>query len=342
MEIEDIISKYLSDSATVEEKGFLLQWLEEDAGNDVEFCRLYDLWLHSSASLTDDDEMEDALSRFKERISKSKVKAESTGKECVETESIQKKPAVKFGSYILRIAASVLLLLSAGYVGYMIGDKETTAVAVNRLLTGADGKGEYVLPDGSTVWLNANSVLEYPEIFAGEKRVVSLKGEALFEVKRDTEKPFFVQTGGMDVKVLGTRFLVSNYSEKPVVETMLIDGSVEISGEYFSYSHVLQPGELISYNKETTELDVRVVNANDYTNWINSKLVFDKTNISNVIINLEKWYGVEIEASGELKNMHMTFTVRRESLEEVLKYMSVTSPITYKWKDNVLYLSSKK
>ena len=322
MEIEDIISRYLSNASTEEEKVSLLQWLEESAENRAMFCRMYDMWLYGSASLANDKEVEDALSRFKERISERHVKT------------------IPLNSYLLRIAVSVLLIFSVGYVGYIIGDEKVPVVTVNRLLTGADGKGEHLLPDGSKVWLNANSSLEYPETFAGNKRVVQLWGEALFEVAKDVEKPFFVQTGGMDVKVLGTRFLVSNYSDKSVVEAMLVNGGVEISGDYFSSSQILQPGELITYNRQTAESDVRVVNVDDYTNWINSKLVFDKTNISNVVVNLKKWYGVEIATSCELENLHMTFTVRRESLDEVLKYMSVTSPITYKWKDNVLYLSS--
>jgi len=173
---------------------------------------------------------------------------------------------------------------------------------------------------------------------------VKLEGEALFEVKKDPTKPFFVKSGGIAVEVLGTRFLVINYPDKPVVETMLVSGSVKISNDFFlDFFRILEPGELITYNKQTTKTEISRVNTNDYTNWIHSKLVFDKTNLTNVIINLEKWYGVEIVASPELtKHMHMTFTIRRESLDDILKYMSVTSNITHKWNNNILYLSPKK
>lgn len=327
-EIEEIIGKYLTGSATIKEKEYLLQWLEENEGNRIKFGKVYDLWLFSNASLTDDEEMETALSRFRER-----------------TFGYKKRiiPFKHIGSYALRIAVSLLLLFSVGYGGYQIGNKTNRSIPVNRLLTGEDGKGKFVLPDGTTVWMNANSVLEYPESFTGEKRWVRLEGEALFEVTKDAGKPFFVQAGGLETEVLGTRFLLNNYSCKSIIEALLVNGSVEISGDYFSASRILSPGQLLTYNKETQQTDLSIVNTDDYTNWIHSKLVFDKTNLANVIINLKKWYGVDIVASPELiRNVHMSFTIRRESLDEILKYMSITAPISYEWKNDILYLSLKK
>lgn len=329
MDIEDIIGKYLSKSATEEEKESLLQWLEEKEGNRLRFKKTYDLWLYSHASLTDDTEMETALDRLRRRTSSSENK---------------KIDLSVHRAYFMRIAVSILLLLSAGYGGYMLRDYKTQdSITFNRLLTGTDGKGEYTLPDGSTVWLNANSVLKYPETFTGGKRVVELEGEALFDVKKDKNNPFFVQAGGIDIEVLGTHFLVNNHPQKTIVETVLVNGSVRISGDYFPEACVLKPGELLTYDKQTGQSDLSEVDTDDYTNWIHSKLVFDKTNLAHVIINLEKWFGVRIVAAPDLiRNTHMSFTIRRESLEEVLTYMSLTAPIAYKWEGDVLHLSSKK
>ncbi|MDR0699487.1 MAG: FecR domain-containing protein [Tannerella sp.] len=325
MEIELIIAKYLNNSADEEDKTTLLRWLEESGNNRTDFRHMYDLWLYGNASLTSDEEMEMALCRFKKRMSGHVVSIHS------------------LKSYFVRIAISVLLLFSAGYIGYFIRDNAAETLVTNRVITGESGKGKYVLPDGSTVWLNANSTLEYPELFAGEKRIVRLEGEALFEVVKDVKKPFFVQSGGIEVEVSGTRFLVNNYHNKPVTETMLVNGSVKIGGSYFPTSRILHPGQLVTYNKETAEFDIRMVHVDDYTNWIHSELVFDKTNLANVVINLKKWYGVEIITSpGLTEDLHMSFTIRRESLDEILKYMSITAPISYKWKGNRLYLSSKE
>jgi len=328
MHIEDIISRYLNQTATEEEINNLLQWLEEKDENKIQFKKTYDIWLLSNAALTDDTEMERALARFKERTTPVQKKDNQV--------SITRK-------YLLRIAASILLLLSAGYLGYQMGDRnEQQLITMNHLLTGPDGKGEYLLPDGSTVWLNASSVLKYPETFTGGKRTVYLEGEALFEVKKDKKNPFFVKAGGLDIEVVGTRFLARNYSRKNTVEAVLVNGIVNVSGDYFIQPTTLHPGELLTYNKKTGQTNLSKVNTDDYTNWIHSRLVFDKTNLAQVIINLEKWYDIEIVATPELvRNTHMSFTIRRESLEEILKNMSLTAPIDYRWQDDILYLSSK-
>jgi ferric-dicitrate binding protein FerR (iron transport regulator) len=329
--MEDIISKYLSKSATEEEKNLLLQWLEEKEENKKQFRETYDLWLYTNALLTGDTEMETALARLKERTSPAQQK--------------EKRASIpRF--YFIRVAASLLLLFATGYAGYQLGNhREQPAIAMNHLLTGADGKGRYLLPDSSIVWLNASSVLKYPAAFTGGKRKVYLEGEALFEVKKDKKHPFFVETGGLDIEVVGTRFLVNNYPQKNRIEAVLVNGSVKISGGYFpgTEARLLHPGELLTYDKQTKQTALYKVDTDDYTNWIHHKLVFDKTNLAQVIINLQKWFDVEIVAAPELvRNTHMSFTVRRESLEEVLSYMSLTAPVSYRWKDDTLYLFQKK
>jgi len=328
MNIEDIIGKYLSESATDEEKDYLLQWLEEKEEHRAQFKETYDLWLYTNASVTDGMQMENALARLKERISPPS----------------EKKARFSISRFtLIRIAASILLLFSTGYIGYRLGNhSQDKIITMNHLLTGADGKGEFRLPDGSTVWLNSSSVLTYPETFIGGKRTVHLEGEALFEVKKDKRNPFIVKTGGLDIEVLGTRFLANNYPRKNIVEAVLVNGSVKISGDYFSETRELHPGELLTYDKHTKMSDVSEVDTDDYTNWIHSKLVFDKTNLAQVIINLQKWFDVEIVATPELlRNTHMSFTVRRESLEQVLNNMALTASIGYKWENDILYLYKK-
>lgn len=324
MNMDDIINRYLNNSVTVEEKESLLRWLEEKEENRATFKTSYDLWLYSHAVLTSDTDMEAALLQLKNKISSSRKKA----------------PLMY---YFMRIAVAVLLLFSASYIGYTFKTSMIKSpMIMNRLLTASSGKGQFVLPDGSTVWLNSNSVLEYPETFTDGKRIVSLKGEALFEVKKNKEIPFLVQTGGMNIEVLGTRFLVQNYPDKSLVEAVLVEGSIQIGGGYFRKSQILVPGQMISYNKSNAQTTIKTVESSDYINWIHSKLVFDNHSLADIIINLEKWYGVEIIASSEFaESVHMSFTIRSEPLDEVLKYMSVTAPIFYEWEDDKLHLKSK-
>lgn len=339
MDITLIISKYIANTATENEKEMLLKWLKEKDENKTEFQKCFNLWLNSNALLTDPADVEKALLRLEAHIAlhedKQPVRIHIAHK------NTNRRPA--FGFYLVRIVASALLLFAAGYIGYILRSQQgQTEVITNRLLTGPDGKGKYILPDGSTVWLNANSILTYPELFTGKKRVVSLEGEALFEVTKDRKNPFFVHAGELTVEVLGTRFLVNNYPKKPKSETVLVEGSIQISGVNEDQINKLMPGQLITYNKEKKQTELSNVDTGDYTNWIHSKLVFDRTELSHVIKNLEKWYGVEIVVSSELStHRHLSFTIRRESLDEVLKNMSMIIPIAYRREGDIVYLFKK-
>lgn len=330
MDWNDIINKYLDDTATEEEKQSLLAWLEEKEENRDLFRQCYDIWLGSNAFLIPDKEMEKALTRFDKRITAASRK--------------DNRPAHTIGYYFLRIAAVILLLLSTGYAGYLIGDYTAEPVMVmNKLLTASDGKGRFELPDGSVVWLNANSQLEYPEVFQDNQRKVHLEGEAYFEITPNKRKPFRVEAGGMEVEVLGTRFLVQNYADKPLVEAVLVEGSVQVKGGYFPQPQVLLPGQLLSYDRKSAQTSLRTVKSADYISWIQSRLVFDNDLLADIMINLERWYGVEITATPEFaNNTRLSFTVRRESLEEVLKFMTITTSISYKWENDQLYLFPKQ
>ncbi len=328
MDIKHIISGYISGNLTTEEeKEYLLQWLEQSVENRMLFKEMYDCWLQSNAILTQNSHTEEALTQLRQRIQS--------------TSNNQKVPKHTFMHHITRMAAAIFLLLAAGYTGYMLHDSQKSdPVIMNKLLTANRSKGRFTLPDGSTVWLNANSMLEYPETFTGEKRVVRLNGEALFDVKKNKDRPFLVQADGMDIEVLGTRFQVQNYPDKAIIETVLEEGSVKVGGSYFPHPTILVPGQLITYNKENTHTDIKSVNSSDYTNWIHSKLVFDNSLLADIIINIQKWYGVDIVAPTSLTaSTRMSFTIRNESLDEILKYMSLTIPVSYQWENNKLYLS---
>ena len=120
-------------------------------------------------------------------------------------------------SYYMKVAASVAILLVCSLGGYFTGQNQLfdssieEQLIMNRVIMGKGSKGSVTLPDGTTAWLNANSMLIYPEQFSDNKRSVKLEGEGYFEVVRNEKAPFFVETDGMIVNVLGTHFNVKNY-----------------------------------------------------------------------------------------------------------------------------------
>lgn len=335
LDINEVIIRFLDGSATTKEKSDLLDWLKQSEENRNDFSEVRDLWLLGNTMATDDIETEIALSHFKERIQTAK------------TEYPKKNLSFQIQTNrFLRVAAVLFILLSVGFTSYYLGSRsiEEESTVMNRLLTANGSKGRFVLPDSTVVWLNSNSLLEYPETFTASAREVRLSGEAYFEVQRNEKLPFRVHAGEMEIEVLGTRFIVGNYQRESAVEAVLVEGSVKVAGCQMNHSVVLTPGQLISYNKSTANVDVQMVNAADYISWIQNDLTFDNNKLADIIINLEKWYGVDIVCSPDFaKSVSMSFSVRNgESLEDILRAMTLVAPIQYNWEQDTLRIRPKK
>lgn len=335
VDINEVIIRFLDGTATDEEKTSLLSWLEQSEDNQNDFSELRDLWVLGNTKAADHIKIEVALDQFKKQI------------QVTDTE-LQKKKFFfrKQLNIYFRVAAIFLMLLSVGGTFYYWGSHSVTEqlVIMNKLLTADGSKGRFILPDSTIVWLNSNSVLEYPETFTASAREVRLSGEAYFEVRRNEEHPFCVHAGEMDVEVLGTHFIVGNYHRKSKVETVLVEGSVKVTGCKMNHSVVLIPGQLISYDKKNEHIDVQIVNTADYISWIQNELVFDNDKLADIIINLEKWYGINIVCAPEFaKSVSMSFLVRSgENLNEILKAMTLVAPIKYYWDNEVLHIIPSK
>ncbi len=196
---------------------------------------------------------------------------------------------------------------------------------------------QFTLPDGSVGFLNGGSRLKYSVNFL-KNRTVSLIGEGYFEVVKDTRHPFKVQTKFADVQVFGTKFDVCAYENDNEVLTTLEEGSVKVfnkSGENYS---VLVPGEQNVINKENGKMQITQVNTDLFTSWKDDMLKFNNSPFSEVVKKMERWYGVKIVLDKQLKyTENYTFTVKTESLKELLALLSITTPMSYKIdKDTVM------
>ena len=332
-DINEIMIRFLEGTASSEEKVFLLSWLKLSEDNRNNFSEVRDLWLLGSTITTDDIETEIALDRFKERIGVTKPQPKKF---------FIRKPIKLF----LRVVAVLLLLISVGSTFYYLGSNSVTnqSAVINRLLTANGSKGRFILPDSTVVWLNANSTLEYPKTFTASAREVHLSGEAYFEVHRNEKHPFRVYAGEMNIEVLGTRFIVENYRKKSTIETVLVEGTVKVTGCKMNHSVILTPGQLICYDKKNKQIDLQTVSAADYISWIQNELTFDNDTLSDIIINLEKWYGIDISCSPEFaKQVHMSFSVSNgENLKDILKAMTLVAPISYHWENETLCIVPRK
>lgn len=197
------------------------------------------------------------------------------------------------------------------------------------------------LPDSSTVWLNAGSLLVYPSTLAAETRNVYLSGEGFFEVKKDSLHPFVVSTNYLQLQVLGTSFNVSAYPSNNQVKATLETGllQVEVNGQQEKY--ILTPNEQLVYTPLTQKVEQLKVGAADYSDWRMGGLFFNDASFEDVLHTLERTYNIHFHVYTSMyqkQNLRVHFN-KDESLENVLKIIQILIPgIEYQIDGKDVYL----
>jgi ferric-dicitrate binding protein FerR (iron transport regulator) len=225
--------------------------------------------------------------------------------------------------------ASILLipLLIGGIYLFLQNSNRNNTYAEIRALEGS--RVQFTLPDGSMGSLNGGSMLKYPTNFS-ENRIVSLIGEGYFEVIKDKEHPFTVQTKYADIQVFGTKFDVCAYEDDHDVFTTLEEGSVQVFNKTGKTYSMLDPGEQNVINKSNGKMRNTPVNTDLYTSWKDDMLKFNNSPFNEVVHKMERWYGVKIVLDKRLEyTENYTFTVKTESLKELLDLLSITTPMSY-------------
>lgn len=234
-------------------------------------------------------------------------------------EKIEKKPKQAF-SAIMKIAASVAVIVGISLASHLYFGTEKQLV----VSTGIGETKEIVLSDNSKITLNSQSSLSYPSKFAKDKRLVQLSGEALFEIAKNPGKPFFVETSGLEIQVLGTIFNVKSYNNEDLIETALLEGTIAISlGEKQT---ILIPGEIAFFNKENHSLLIEKREIDEINSWKDNKLVFHKTPLAEIFRALERRENIQIVFNADyFKDIKITARfIHNETVEEVLNLLSET------------------
>ncbi|KIO75792.1 hypothetical protein TH53_18570 [Pedobacter lusitanus] len=202
---------------------------------------------------------------------------------------------------------------------------DKTLSGINTLTTPKGGQYELLLADGTRVSLNASSSISFPVQFSGKNRIVELKGEAYFEVAKNKNKPFIVHTDRGNIEVLGTHFNVASYPDENRMTATLLEGSVKVSNQH--NSSLIIPGEQANVNQKITvcKADIDQVMA-----WKNKLFIFDQATIREVMLQLERWYDIEVVFKGNIPEGSFSGEISRNiKLSEVLKVLQ-SSDINFK------------
>ncbi|MFP5041873.1 FecR family protein [Parasediminibacterium sp. JCM 36343] len=194
-------------------------------------------------------------------------------------------------------------------------------VIYNSVATPRGGQYQLALPDGSKVWLNAESSLRFPIAFSGNSREVTLTGEAYFEVAKNAEKPFIVHVKEMDVRVLGTHFNVMAYNDEAAIKTTLAEGSVKLTNG--SATQLLVPSKVASLQQNN--FTVADANMDQELAWKNGYFFFDKAGVQTIMRQIARWYDVEVSFEGKLPTSLFVGEMNRaSSLAQALKILELS------------------
>ena len=306
---------YMEGKLTFRQESSFREWLSSEEGKAT-----FSGWVESSYLENDSEEIhpdwreEELLNRILEKKRKTDY-------------PIHRARSLNTGPWTLNVAATVLILFFLGHIWHSQNLKSEPIEAspeIPVLITKQNPKGQksrIILPDSSIVFLNADSKLSYWQDFA-KGREVELVGEAFFEVRSDSLNPFVVNSPRLTSTALGTSFNISAYPAHPVESVTLATGKILVASSSAAQSVLLNPGEGTIYREKSEKLTKTFIDADLSALWTKGILHFDKVPWSEVILLLERWYGVNIRVSGSWNDPLCSGSFRQnEYLNNVLQVL---------------------
>ena len=260
------------------------------------------------------------------------VHDDQTTNNCISTKRIP-----KIIRQWLKIASVIILTLTINYL-YQKYKSENEVIAMNTVSVPAGQRTNITLPDGTNVWLNARTTLQYPVTFSQKQRTVFLKGEAYFQVTKDTAHPFRVESEAQVVEVLGTQFNVYAYGHEEQTYTTLVEGKVAVTASASGQHVQLMPGQQASLGRQGGEIVVGEVNIQQVVDWKNGMFVFDDLSLEAILRKVARWYDVEVfYRNQQAKAIVFKGNLPRYGeLPELLKVLENSSEVHFSLKGNAL------
>ncbi len=216
----------------------------------------------------------------------------------------------------LSVAAVFVALVA---VGFLLRNYFADSFEIQQLSLGPGQTELLEFGDGTKVWVNENTTILYPKVFARNERSINLSGEAYFEVTKNPAQPFVITTANGEVKVLGTSFNVRDYSGEGEMEVEVTSGKVQLKALEKTEKIILNPNEKGILNKDEKVLRKETDQLGNSIAWHTDKLVFKESPLKTVVETLEKRYGVEIDlAYAAIEDCPFTATFESKSLATIL------------------------
>ncbi|MFT7036654.1 MAG: transmembrane sensor [Cyclobacteriaceae bacterium] len=334
--IYNVIARDLTGSPESNDANEINEWTENKKSNYFIYKTIRNYFLQQPSETSSSKSFEKLKVRINENGS-SPV-ADSDKRAYQGTKTIDWRPWLKY-------AAIFVMALGLGWTVYSLTNQEnsieTQMATVEK--SNPDGrKTTFELPDGTRVNLNAASELKYIDDVENSKRIVYLSGEAFFDVAKDKTKPFSVITKGISTTALGTSFNVKAYKNDAFVKVLLLTGKVGV--EYLSAKAsglILNPGMGAEYDSNKGDLIAKDFNFEKEMGWRNGIIILDNAGQSEVMDELERWYGVEIEIENENQAGEWNYSGRfqNENLDNVLSTMGHVKGFNYKIKNKTVTIT---
>lgn len=319
-QIESLLIKSLSQQADEGEEQAIQEWIKQSSKNKRSFEAYQKLWNDSNKLMVPGKiDVEAALQQSKKHIPQFRRKT-------------------RWLSYWPQVAAVLVLSIFISSVFTFLvkpGVNKQEQVIYQEIKAAYGTQTKLQLPDGTAVWLNAGSQLNFPISFKNlDERKVTLIGEGFFEVTKNAQQPFIVSTSKLDIQVLGTSFNVNAYENENNITVALKEGKVSLLQQLRGKQQQvlsLNPSEVASYDIKNNKIIHSTENDLDrYIAWKDGLIVFFDDPMRKVITRLENWYNVEIEVNDQkLLEENITGTFNDNSLDQVLHLLSLMSPIDY-------------
>jgi len=305
-----LLIKYINDTVSRQEREQVDRWLSEDPANHSTLQQLALLY-HAQ--------------RTQQRIhQRNPLHA---------LRKVQQRIRQRSLFVILRqvgVAASLLIGIM-GIASFLLQKPDSVPQMIT-VTTNAGMRSQVTLPDSTVVHLNAGSTLVYPSKYSRKERRVQLSGEAFFQVAHNANQPFVVSAADdkVNIRVLGTQFNLQAYEKDSLVKTTLIDGSVQMTVAGKKEKIVLTPSVQATFDLKTGTVSRKKINTAPVTGWMDGRLIFKDTKMTDVLTRISHFYSVNFDVSDEtIRNYTFTGTFENRPLFQILEYMKISSKIDY-------------